>query len=84
MTMPTAATIMTVTLATGSGYLLSPLWDRRSSALYSAAARTSSTWTRVDRSSDREPSLLRRFGQDCIIATRGYDFRVQHSSGLLP
>jgi len=29
----------------------------------------------VDRSSDREPSLLRRFCQGCIIATRGYDFR---------
>ena len=29
----------------------------------------------VDRSSDGEPSLLCRFSQDCIIATRGCDFR---------
>jgi hypothetical protein len=29
----------------------------------------------VERSSDMEPLLPHLFWQDCIIATRGYDFR---------
>jgi hypothetical protein len=32
----------------------------------------------VERSNDTERLPLRQFCQDCIIATRGYDFRKGH------